>query len=368
MKRKDILSLLDELLARAPHLDAGSELDPEFCKWKQDAHAILSSAWLTSSKYLTHFASLQFGYVQDEHDPRTQINNYSKSLSEAVCVLRKYRNMVAGPRYCISLMFGKLGAVRVRSWLLTSKSIASVITKSVLLPAVGVVIGFVIKEWVDRTWIHPERPPMYITAEWVSQDVFVGEFRPNPDFRAIVSKRPMSEGLKVDALFKIANATQSPLTIDDLKWCWPAENGDVSWSDGHNFRDPATHNRIRLPTTLGAGEQLRAVAAIPMPVADSLATVLATMTPKRSYNSLLVAFTLAKFFMRMETHKDTFALAVQIGEDGSRFPELIQRWSDLKGVTRRGDRRIKLVIRLATGQRIEEIIDFIDIDRTPDDY
>lgn len=216
---------------------------------------------------------------------------------------------------------------------------------------------------------------IFVDGEWENASLILDEFQNSPSYKNLHDSA-FYTGLSAFVRFKLANASQHPITIDFLNVHYITGSGSESIPAGEIFFKRDLLIPMDFPITLQPSEQMTASKIVPVPVLKEVCSALSDL-PKHSMLAMdtvinaLVSYNQRHSNIFGNSINDTswFARVVSASvSESSHLPELLLTIGGGPWMVRRGDRSLEISIRLSSGTIIFDTLDYIDLNRSVIEY
>jgi len=216
---------------------------------------------------------------------------------------------------------------------------------------------------------------IFVDGEWENASLILDDFEKTPGYRNLHDSA-LYGGLSAFVRFKLANASQHPITIDFINAHYITGSGSLSIPAGEIMFRRDTLIPINLPITLQPSEQITATKLIPVPLSKQVSAALSDL-PKHSMLEMDTVINALLSYNRKhsnifgnsgsDTSWFTRIIAASVTKP-SHIPELLLTIGEGPWSVKRGDRSLEINIRLTSGKIIFDTLDYIDLNRTAIEY
>lgn len=211
---------------------------------------------------------------------------------------------------------------------------------------------------------------IFVDGEWEDASLMLDDFENTPGYRNL-DDSALFGGLSAFVRFKLANASQHPITIDFVNAHYITGSGSLSIPAGDIIFRRDTLLPMNLPITLQPSEQITATKLVPVPLSKQVCAALSDL-PKHSMPAMDTVINALLSYNRK--HADIFGnmcgdtswlpqwILARVTKP-SHLPELLLTISKGPWLVRRGDRSLEINVRLSSGKIIFDTLDYIDLNR-----
>lgn len=212
-----------------------------------------------------------------------------------------------------------------------------------------------------------KQPRIGVAIEWARNDLYIGRIQ-KTDQPTAADTDTLYFGFDAFATIKLTNTSDFPVTIDRVRWSYPWKGSLVFTSQSDNFVDRSSGTPAELPKFLERGGSYWVIVRVPIPLSGRIASQLDDLTPGRTYSGEDIVAALSRDTGLSNEFSPLwdFMLRPQVQTPGTvaqrnaQLPDLLLTMSG-NGTVIGGERSIEVLVKLASGEQMDTVIDYVHI-------
>lgn len=219
---------------------------------------------------------------------------------------------------------------------------------------------------------------LFIDASWTGDKIYVSQLMKSQWIESI-SNGDLYEGLEGSIILKITNTSDHTISIDGIKMGYCLKSSVLSIPWGNKFKSVDMQTDITFPVVLDQHEPFLCVTRVPIPISASLADMMHDLRSDTTYSSEDIFLRLAYYRIKTKAKSNSpdsieaiikheiESLAIITG-GMQNIPKMLITYSDPNLTVRRGERALDVRVKLTSGELINRVLDYIDINRGQFDW